>query len=101
MQNRKIEFWVGLFTMVGIGLALGGLGGFIPVSESVAFNRRLYKVTRVRLAMGTFVAEPADIWGELERHQITHVVVGDLGISEEEDTALRRALAAAPMGRAA
>lgn len=41
---------------LGIGLALGGLGGLIPVSESVAFNRSLYKVTRVRLAMGTFVA---------------------------------------------
>jgi thiamine biosynthesis lipoprotein len=41
---------------LGIGLALGGFGGLIPVSESVAFNRRLYKVTRVRLAMGTFVA---------------------------------------------
>lgn len=30
--------------------------GIIPVSESVAFNRKLYKVTGVRLEMGTFVA---------------------------------------------
>ena len=39
--------------MLGVGLAFGGV---IPVSESVAFDRKLYKVTRTRLAMGTFAA---------------------------------------------
>lgn len=39
--------------MLGIGFAFGGLA---PLSESVAFNRKLYKVTRTRLSMGTFVA---------------------------------------------
>jgi len=39
--------------MLGIGVAVGGL---IPLSESVAFDKKLYKVTRTRLAMGTFVA---------------------------------------------
>ncbi len=39
--------------MLGVGVAFGGL---MPLSESVAFNRKLYKVTRARLAMGTFVA---------------------------------------------
>ena len=39
--------------MLGVGVAFGGL---MPASESVAFNRKLYKVTRARLAMGTFVA---------------------------------------------
>jgi thiamine biosynthesis lipoprotein len=39
--------------MLGLGVALGGL---IPVSECVAFNRKLWKVTRTRLSMGTFCA---------------------------------------------
>lgn len=39
--------------MLGVGLAVGGV---MPVSESVAFNRKLYKVTRTRLTMGTFAA---------------------------------------------
>jgi len=39
--------------MLGVGFAFGGL---MPVSESVAFNRKLQKVTRARLAMGTFAA---------------------------------------------
>ena len=39
--------------MLGVGVAAGSL---IPMSECVAFNRKLYKVTRTRLAMGTFVA---------------------------------------------
>ncbi len=39
--------------MLGVGVAFGGL---MPVSESVAFNRSLQKVTRARLAMGTFAA---------------------------------------------
>jgi len=39
--------------MRGVGFACGGL---MPVSESVAFDRKLYKVTRARLSMGTFAA---------------------------------------------
>jgi thiamine biosynthesis lipoprotein len=39
--------------MLGVGLAFGGV---MPVSECVAFDRKLYKVTRTRLAMGTFAA---------------------------------------------
>jgi thiamine biosynthesis lipoprotein len=39
--------------MLGIGFASGGL---LPVSESLAFNRRLYKVTETKLGMGTFVS---------------------------------------------
>jgi thiamine biosynthesis lipoprotein len=42
--------------MLGVGVAFGGL---MPVSESVAFNRSLQKVTRARLAMGTFAAVTA------------------------------------------
>jgi thiamine biosynthesis lipoprotein len=38
--------------MLGVGVAFGGL---LPVSECVAFDRNLYKVTRTRLAMGSFV----------------------------------------------
>jgi thiamine biosynthesis lipoprotein len=39
--------------MLGVGVAAGGL---MPLAESVAFDKKLYKVTRTRLAMGTFVA---------------------------------------------
>ena len=39
--------------MLGVGLAFSGV---MPVSECVAFDRKLYKVTRTRLAMGTFAA---------------------------------------------
>ncbi len=39
--------------MLGVGFAFGGL---MPISESVAFNKKLYKVTRARLSMGTFAA---------------------------------------------
>lgn len=39
--------------ILGIGVATGGL---LPVSESVAFNKKLYKVTKTRLGMGTFVS---------------------------------------------
>ncbi|NVL90562.1 MAG: FAD:protein FMN transferase [Desulfobacterales bacterium] len=39
--------------ILGVGFAFGGL---MPVSESIAFNRKLYKVTRARLSMGTFAA---------------------------------------------
>ncbi|MBI9084595.1 MAG: FAD:protein FMN transferase [Desulfobacterales bacterium] len=39
--------------LLGAGLLVPG---FMPVSESVAFDRRLYKITRTRLTMGTFAA---------------------------------------------
>lgn len=39
--------------LLGAGLLVPG---FVPVSESVAFDRRLYKITRTRLTMGTFAA---------------------------------------------
>ncbi len=39
--------------VLGVGFAFGGL---MPASECVAFDRKLYKVTRARLAMGTFAA---------------------------------------------
>ena len=39
--------------ILGVGFATGGL---LPISESVAFNRKLYKVTKTRMAMGTFVS---------------------------------------------
>jgi thiamine biosynthesis lipoprotein len=39
--------------MLGIGVAAGCV---MPLSECVAFDRKLYKVTRTRPAMGTFVA---------------------------------------------
>jgi thiamine biosynthesis lipoprotein len=42
--------------MLGIGVAASGL---MPLSECVAFDRKLYKVTRTRMAMGTFVAVTA------------------------------------------
>ncbi len=39
--------------LLGAGLFFPGV---MPVSESVAFDRRLYKITRTRLTMGTFAA---------------------------------------------
>jgi thiamine biosynthesis lipoprotein len=39
--------------ILGVGFAFGGL---MPISESVAFNKELQKVTRARLSMGTFAA---------------------------------------------
>jgi FAD:protein FMN transferase len=39
--------------MLGAGVLFSGL---MPVCESVAFNRKLYKITRTRLTMGTFAA---------------------------------------------
>jgi thiamine biosynthesis lipoprotein len=51
--------------MLGIGVAAGGL---LPISESVAFNKKLYKVTKTRLGMGTYVSitvmHPSRIQGE-------------------------------------
>jgi len=39
--------------VLGLGVAFGGL---MPTSECVAFNKKLWKVTRTRLSMGTFCA---------------------------------------------
>ncbi len=39
--------------ILGVGVATGGL---LPVSESVAFSRKLYKVTETKMGMGTFVS---------------------------------------------
>jgi FAD:protein FMN transferase len=39
--------------LLGAGLLVPGL---MPVSESVAYDRRSYKITRTRLTMGTFAA---------------------------------------------
>jgi len=39
--------------MLGTGFLFSGL---MPVSESVAFSRKLYKITRTRLTMGTFAS---------------------------------------------
>ncbi|NVM21704.1 MAG: FAD:protein FMN transferase [Desulfobacterales bacterium] len=50
MDRRTFLRYSGI---LGVGVAFGGL---MPVSESVAFNRKLYKVTRARLSMGTFAA---------------------------------------------
>ncbi|MBW1740541.1 MAG: FAD:protein FMN transferase [Deltaproteobacteria bacterium] len=50
MDRRTFLKYSGI---LGMGFAFGGL---MPVSESVAFNRKLYKVTRARLSMGTFAA---------------------------------------------
>jgi thiamine biosynthesis lipoprotein len=39
--------------ILGIGVAAGGV---LPISESVAFNKKLYKVTKTRLGMGTYIS---------------------------------------------
>ena len=54
-----------LYGILGIGVAAGGL---VPISESVAFNKQLYKVTKTRLGMGTYVSitvmHPSRVQGE-------------------------------------
>ncbi|MBN1840963.1 MAG: FAD:protein FMN transferase [Deltaproteobacteria bacterium] len=51
--------------ILGIGFAAGGL---LPISESVAFNKKLFKVTETKLNMGTFVSitvmHPSRVQGE-------------------------------------
>ena len=51
--------------ILGIGVAAGGL---LPISESVAFNKKLYKVTKTELGMGTYVSitvmHPSRVQGE-------------------------------------
>jgi thiamine biosynthesis lipoprotein len=48
MDRRR---FLRLSGILGVGFATAGL---LPISESVAFNRKLYKVTETRLGMGTF-----------------------------------------------
>ncbi len=56
-QDRRIDrrSFLKISGLMGLGLASAGI---IPVSraETVRFNNRLYKVSRTRLAMGTFVS---------------------------------------------
>ena len=50
MDRRR---FLKLSGILGVGLATAGLA---PISEAVAFNRKLYKVTKTRMGMGTFVS---------------------------------------------
>jgi thiamine biosynthesis lipoprotein len=50
MDRRR---FLKLSGILGVGFATAGL---LPISESVAFNRKLYKVTKTRPGMGTFVS---------------------------------------------
>ncbi len=50
MDRRR---FLKLSGILGVGFATTGL---LPISESVAFNRKLYKVTKTRPGMGTFVS---------------------------------------------
>lgn len=51
-MNRRS--FIKLSGLLGLGLASAG---FIPVTaEAVKFNKKMYKVSRTRLAMGTFVS---------------------------------------------
>ena len=50
MDRRR---FLKLSGVLGVGFATGGL---LPISESVAFNKKLYKVTKTRPGMGTFVS---------------------------------------------
>ncbi len=50
MDRRR---FLKLSGILGVGFATAGL---LPISESVAFNKKLYKVTKTRPGMGTFVS---------------------------------------------
>ena len=55
-ENRKISrrTFLRMSGFLGLGIASAS---FTPVgAEAVRFNRKLHKVTRTRLAMGTFVS---------------------------------------------
>ena len=52
LMNRRS--FLRLSGMLGIGMAATGI--FPATSEAIKFNRRLYKVSKTRLAMGTFVS---------------------------------------------
>ncbi len=51
-MNRRT--FLKLSGLLGLGLATGGI--FHPTAEAVRFNRKLYKVSKTRLGMGTFVS---------------------------------------------
>ncbi|MDY6838372.1 MAG: FAD:protein FMN transferase [Thermodesulfobacteriota bacterium] len=53
--------------ILGIGVASGGL---LPISESVAFNRKLHKVTDAKMGMGTFVAMTALHPSKIQAEQV-------------------------------
>lgn len=50
MDRRR---FLKLSGILGVGFATGGL---LPMSESVAFNRKLYKVTDIHMGMGSVVS---------------------------------------------
>jgi thiamine biosynthesis lipoprotein len=50
MDRRR---FLKLSGILGVGFATGGL---LPISEAVAFNKELYRVTKTRPGMGTFVS---------------------------------------------
>ena len=50
MDRRR---FLKLSGILGVGFAAGSL---LPISEAVAFNKELYKVTKTRPGMGTFVS---------------------------------------------
>lgn len=53
-KNWDRRSFLKLAGLLGVGLASGGI---LPAAaEAVKFNRRMYKVSRTRLAMGTFVS---------------------------------------------
>jgi thiamine biosynthesis lipoprotein len=56
MEDRRIDrrSFIKLSGLLGLGVASAGI---IPITaEAVKFNRKMYKVSKTRLAMGTFVS---------------------------------------------
>jgi thiamine biosynthesis lipoprotein len=68
--------------ILGIGFAGGAL---LPISESVAFSRNLYKVTKTRMGMGTFVSMTAMHPSKIQAEEV-------IGIAFEEMDRLTRLL---------
>ena len=52
-QTMDRRHFLKLSGILGVGFAAGSL---LPISEAVAFNKELYKVTKTRPGMGTFVS---------------------------------------------
>jgi thiamine biosynthesis lipoprotein len=53
-NNLDRRYFLKLSGLLGVGIASGGI--LTTPAEAVKFNRRMYKVSRTRLAMGTFVS---------------------------------------------